>query len=59
MDACRSAIKFGDRLSIDECQILIQDLKKCKLPFQCAHGRPTLIPIINITNKKVVICIFI
>ena len=53
MEACRSAIKFGDKLSIKECETLIQDLKKCKLPFQCAHGRPTLAPVINVINKKV------
>lgn len=33
------AIKFGDSLTLDECRALILSLSKCKLPFQCAHGR--------------------
>ncbi|KAI8816870.1 uncharacterized protein EV422DRAFT_544343 [Fimicolochytrium jonesii] len=43
--ACRSAIMFGDPLSADECTALIEKLKRCKFPFQCAHGRPSMVPI--------------
>uniref|UniRef100_A0A7S2RKY4 MutL C-terminal dimerisation domain-containing protein n=1 Tax=Mucochytrium quahogii TaxID=96639 RepID=A0A7S2RKY4_9STRA len=43
--ACRGAIKFGDPLSLQECHTLIQDLSRCRLPFQCAHGRPTCVPL--------------
>jgi len=45
--ACRGAVKFGDRLSFDRCVQLLEDLGKCKLPFQCAHGRPSLAPIVD------------
>ncbi|EED23686.1 DNA mismatch repair protein (Mlh3), putative [Talaromyces stipitatus ATCC 10500] len=45
--ACRSSIMFNDPLSIDECQSLISRLSKCAFPFQCAHGRPTMIPIVD------------
>ncbi|KAF3404422.1 DNA mismatch repair protein MLH3 [Talaromyces pinophilus] len=45
--ACRSSIMFNDPLPLDECQSLIARLSKCAFPFQCAHGRPTMIPIVD------------
>ena len=48
--ACRSAIMFGQTLSKFECQLLVQKLAQCKQPFQCAHGRPSVIPLCNYTN---------
>ena len=33
--ACRSAIKFGDQLTRDECRDLIIKLGECSFPFQC------------------------
>lgn len=47
------AVKFGRKLSFDECCKYITDLSKCRLPFQCAHGRPTLYPILEICSNKV------
>jgi len=41
--ACRSAIKFGQKLSLDEMQSLIMQLGKLKMPYTCPHGRPTMI----------------
>ncbi|KAI5954400.1 MLH3 [Candida jiufengensis] len=46
--ACRSAIMFGDELNFEEMNLLIENLSKCKLPFQCAHGRPSIVPLANI-----------
>jgi len=46
--ACRSAIMFNDALSISQCEILVEKLADCKFPFQCAHGRPSLIPLVDI-----------
>ena len=46
--ACRSAIMFNDELSIEQCQILVSRLAKCKFPFQCAHGRPSLVPLVDV-----------
>src|SRR5690606_35579070 len=46
--ACRSAIMFGDYLSISQCNELIDSLSQCKLPFQCAHGRPSMVPLFEI-----------
>ncbi|CAH0480244.1 unnamed protein product [Peronospora belbahrii] len=48
--ACRSAIMFGDRLSLTQCKDLIAELKMCQLPFQCAHGRPSVVPLVEICN---------
>ncbi|KAG2208722.1 hypothetical protein INT47_007821 [Mucor saturninus] len=43
--ACRSAIMFNDVLSLQECKEIVGNLSHCKFPFQCAHGRPSAIPI--------------
>ncbi|TPX53167.1 hypothetical protein SeMB42_g00946 [Synchytrium endobioticum] len=43
--ACRSAIMFGHELSYQECCRLLMQLEQCKFPFQCAHGRPSMMPI--------------
>lgn len=46
--ACRGAIMFNDPLSNDDCRVLISRLAKCAFPFQCAHGRPSMIPILDL-----------
>jgi DNA mismatch repair protein MLH3 len=49
--ACRGAIMFGDELTRNECIDLVQRLSLCKLPFQCAHGRPSLIPLLSLAQE--------
>ncbi|KAJ6108017.1 hypothetical protein N7523_009340 [Penicillium sp. IBT 18751x] len=46
--ACRTAIMFNDSLDIKECEVLVSRLAKCAFPFQCAHGRPSMIPILDL-----------
>ncbi len=41
--ACRSAIKFGQKLNLPEMQELIMQMDKLKRPYTCPHGRPTMI----------------
>lgn len=41
--ACRSAVKFGDKLSSQEQQALVEKLLTLDLPYTCPHGRPTMI----------------
>lgn len=41
--ACKSAIKANDRLSIAELNSLIEELRYLAEPFNCPHGRPTII----------------
>lgn len=50
--ACRRSIKFGDVLTIDEMHHLVQQLGRCQLPFQCAHGRPTILPLVDLSARK-------
>nr|WJN24879.1 mismatch repair and meiotic recombination protein [Sporisorium sorghi] len=46
--ACRSAIMFNDPLSRQACERLVRRLAECKFPFQCAHGRPSLVPLCEV-----------
>ncbi|XP_019423949.1 PREDICTED: DNA mismatch repair protein MLH3 isoform X1 [Lupinus angustifolius] len=46
--ACRGAIMFGDSLLPSECSLIVEELKNTSLCFQCAHGRPTTVPIVNL-----------
>jgi len=46
--ACHGAIRFGDKISLLTCRSIMKDLAKCDLPFQCAHGRPSIAPIFQI-----------
>jgi DNA mismatch repair protein MutL len=41
--SCRSAIKFGQKLSIDEMDGLLDSMEKIDRPYTCPHGRPTMI----------------
>lgn len=41
--ACKSAIKAGDKLTLKEMSELIEQLRTCDNPFNCPHGRPTII----------------
>ena len=38
---------FGDKLSFEECKFLLAELHDCHAPFQCAHGRPSIAPIVE------------
>ncbi|CAI8588467.1 unnamed protein product [Vicia faba] len=46
--ACRGAIMFGDSLLPSECSLLVEELNHTSLCFQCAHGRPTTVPLVNL-----------
>ncbi|XP_077477620.1 DNA mismatch repair protein Mlh3 isoform X2 [Stigmatopora argus] len=46
--ACHGAIKFNDQLNRDECHSLVASLSSCQLPFQCAHGRPSIAPLVDV-----------
>ncbi|MBM3823857.1 MAG: DNA mismatch repair endonuclease MutL [Verrucomicrobia bacterium] len=40
---CRHAVKANDPLQGPELLRLVEDLKRCSMPYTCPHGRPTLI----------------
>lgn len=48
--SCKDAIKFGEQLTLEEMHHLMSELSKCRLFTQCAHGRPTIVPIGDIEN---------
>ena len=43
--ACKSAVKAGDVLTMEEMVNLIKDLSQAKLPFNCPHARPIIVEI--------------
>ncbi|WVQ80577.1 hypothetical protein IAT38_002682 [Cryptococcus sp. DSM 104549] len=44
--ACRGAIMFEDRLTLEQCHRLVEQLAQTKFPFMCAHGRPSMVPLL-------------
>lgn len=41
--ACKAAIKANDTLNIEEMKALVEQLRYIDEPFNCPHGRPTII----------------
>ncbi len=41
--ACKASIKGNEAISIEEMEILIDNLSKTDNPYTCPHGRPTVI----------------
>lgn len=46
------AIKFNECLTLMESCRLIEALSSCQLPFQCAHGRPSMMPLADIDHLQ-------
>jgi DNA mismatch repair protein MutL len=44
-EACHSAVRAGDRLEPLEATTLVDSLFACAHPWNCPHGRPTLVRI--------------
>ena len=40
---CRHAVKANDPLAGKELENLVEDLRRCAMPYTCPHGRPTII----------------
>ena len=41
--ACKAAVKEGEKMEQKEAFFLIKLLFKCKVPYICPHGRPTIL----------------
>ena len=41
--ACKMSIKANMRITLEDADRLLQDLVKCDNPYNCPHGRPTII----------------
>ncbi len=52
MMACKLAIKANENITELEMEQLIQDLRNCDNPFNCPHGRPTIIFYSNYDLEK-------
>ncbi len=50
--ACKMSIKANDRITTEEMENLINDLRKCHNPYNCPHGRPTIIFYSNYDLEK-------
>ncbi|XP_062973950.1 DNA mismatch repair protein Mlh3 isoform X4 [Elgaria multicarinata webbii] len=50
--ACHGAIKFNDSLTLEESCHLMESLSCCQLPFQCAHGRPSMLPLADVDHLQ-------
>lgn len=42
MASCKMSVKAGDHLSMAEMEKLLKDLVKCDNPYNCCHGRPSI-----------------
>jgi DNA mismatch repair protein MutL len=40
---CRHAVKANDPLAGTELESLIEELRRCAMPYTCPHGRPTIL----------------
>lgn len=52
MLSCKMAIKANMNISTEEMEALIKDLRLCDNPFNCPHGRPTIIFYSNYDLEK-------
>ncbi|KAK5116706.1 hypothetical protein LTR62_007380 [Meristemomyces frigidus] len=50
--ACRSAIMFNDSLGVEDCERLLHDLSLCHFPFICAHGRVSMVPLMELDGES-------
>ena len=52
MMSCKQAIKANEYISPEEVEKLLDDLRHCNNPFNCPHGRPTIIFYSNYDLEK-------
>ncbi len=50
--ACKASVKGGDRIGIEQAQKLIDELLTLDNPYNCPHGRPTIISITKNEMEK-------
>lgn len=43
--ACHRSIRFNQSLTPDDMKHILTELSQCQQPYQCPHGRPTLVKI--------------
>ena len=50
--ACKAAIKANDKIKKLEIKSLFEQMKECKNPFTCPHGRPIIVEITKTEIEK-------
>ncbi len=50
--ACKSSIKANHYLGQEEIELLMINLNKCKNPFTCPHGRPSIVKLSTLDLEK-------
>ena len=41
--ACKASVKANTRITVEDMESIISQLRECHNPFNCPHGRPTII----------------
>lgn len=52
MMSCKHAVRANTHLTMEDMRDLVQDLRNCKNPFNCPHGRPTTVFYSNYDLEK-------
>ena len=52
MMSCKHAVRANTHLTIEDMRDLVEDLRNCKNPFNCPHGRPTTVFYSNYDLEK-------
>ncbi|MFO7975179.1 MAG: DNA mismatch repair endonuclease MutL [Candidatus Hydrogenedentota bacterium] len=52
VQACRSSVKAGDRLSPEERRELLEGFRRLRPPYTCPHGRPIITELTQLQMEK-------
>ena len=52
MMSCKHAVRANTHLTMEDMQDLVEELRGCKNPFNCPHGRPTTVFYSNYDLEK-------
>lgn len=52
VEACRSSVKGGDRLSPEERRELLEGFRRLRPPYTCPHGRPIITELTQLQMEK-------
>ena len=52
MMSCKHAVRANTHLTMEDMRDLVKDLRNCKNPFNCPHGRPTTVFYSNYDLEK-------
>ena len=52
LEACRSSVKAGDRLSVEERRELLEGFRRLRPPYTCPHGRPIITELTQLQMEK-------